>query len=66
MAVKLTGHDVTSSSKGVGVLQVWSTKWSCYVDVSDSAAIGEGDRITVLVQDGTQKSSTEVCSYINV
>ena len=66
VVVKLTGHDVTSSSKGVGVLQVWSTKWSCYVDVSDLAAIGEGDRITVLVQDGTQKSSTEVCSYINV
>ena len=56
VVVKLTSDDeAKGSSKSVGVLQVWSAKWSCYVDVSDLTEIGEGDRITILVKDSVKK-----------
>ena len=64
VVVKLTSDDeAKGSSKSVGVLQVWSAKWSCYVDVSDLTEIGEGDRITVLVKDSVKKNNTEVHCY---
>ena len=64
VVVKLTSDDeAKGSSKSVGVLQAWSAKWSCYVDVSDLTEIGEGDRITVLVKDSVKKNNTEVHCY---
>ena len=67
MVIKLMSDEAAKcSSKNVGVLQVWSAKWSCYVDVSHLSEISEGNQVTVLVRDSTEKSSIEVQCTIDI
>ena len=40
-----------ATSKCIGMLKKWSTKWECYIDVVRLSEIVEGDRLTVTLAD---------------
>lgn len=68
------GHDVTvktadkckeSSTKCVGMLKKWSSKWECFIDVTKISEVVEGDHLTVVMaQDEKSTSHEPVCSYM--
>ena len=62
----IIGHDITvkiadkckeSTTKCVGMLKKWSSKWECYIDVTRLSKIVEGDRLTVVIAENVEKSS---------
>ena len=40
------------------MLKKWSTKWECYIDVTRLSEIVEGDRLTVVIAENSEKSTS--------
>ena len=61
------GYDITvktadkckeSTTKCVGMLKKWSSKWECYIDVTRISEIDEGDHLTVIAENAEKSTSS--------